>query len=401
MGWICLTTSIIFLFYVFRNFYDFVVNSYLEYFLYWLLPDFITQLMVIILSITFFIKSMKLKGRERMISIIVTLWCLVGLFVSLAWSFNAYFSYPISPMDLYYYRRLPGFLSTLLLLGTSIFLFVISFSMDNVKVLKKDLLIDTKIGSNTRKSILGESLTVNSLINSLNCIKCGSNVDLTSYKVTEKKITRFYGKYRLYATKYKVKSFEVPVCETCGALYNLWYSMHEKSSRVTFIGLLSISPCGVIFVIIFWSLLPWYINFTIVISFVLLLLKYRIYYTEKDSPFRNFKFKRRNRVFVRPDNFKKWISLQDWNLYNIKTKETGELHFSKIEKKFFNYLFENKGSAFSTSALIKRVIGGNFTKEYMNVISDLLKKMVKDEKINSDFQNGEYHYFYYSPNNLD
>lgn len=406
IGWICLSVSVLLLDRYTFHIGNYPAGSYFQYFLFYRLHDFITQLILMILSIIFFIKSLKLEGRDGPVAIAAAIWCLVGAFASLAWSFDAYFRYPISPSDVWASEWtlgwmpvwLPGLLSALVLLGTSIFFFVIRNYPKNkllsVKSLKKELLIDPKIDSATRQSFLAKSLDMTSLIHSLNCIKCGSNDNLTAYKVIEIKATRFYGKRRMFRTKYKLRSCILPVCESCSALYNIWYSMHKKPSRVSFLGLLSFCWVWILFFIIFWFSVSWEFWFAIVIFFSVMLLKYKIPYKQKYSPFRNVKFRWRYRLFVKPDNFKKWISHEKWVLYNSKTKESGDIQLSEIEKNFLNYLFENKGSAFSPRALLKRTIGENFTEEYLRVINDLLKKLEKNGMINSDFQNGEFHYFY-------
>ena len=43
---------------------------------------------------------------------------------------------------------------------------------------------------------------------------------------------------------------------------------------------------------------------------------------------------------------------------------------------------------------LKKILDENFNEEYVEVINNLLKKLTKDGLINSDFQNGEFHYFY-------
>jgi len=395
LGCICLISSIILLArYIFDHALYYHNETYLEYFFNWRLPDFLTQLYFVIFFITFFIKSIKLVNIKRRICISIVIWSAVGLFASLSWSFKTYFSFPVSPTELFLYSLTPGLLSTLLLLGTSIFLFVISyFAKDkllDVKSLKKELLIDSKIDSKTRKTILSEPLDLSSVMNSLNCIKCGSNVDLIVYKVMEKKITL----YSKSSTKYKIMSCNVPVCQSCGALYNLWYSIHNKKNRITLGAILSFSPCCLTLYLIFmWQLIAWYISLLGGIVISLIILKYKIYYNEKDSPFRNIKFKWGKKVYVKPDNFKKWTSFQDWELFNIQKNKTGDIPLSETEEKILNHLIEYQGCAFSPSALIKRVLGEKFTDKYLNAVRDLLKKMEKEEMIESDLHDGEFHYF--------
>ena len=382
------------------------VDSYFQYFLFYRSHDFITQLILLILSITFFIKSLNLAGRDGIIAVVVAIWCFVGAFASLALSFEYYFRYPIPPTLVWESELPPGWIpiwlpslsSVLILLGTSIFLFLIrNYSKNKLlsaKSIKKELIINPKIDSDTRKNILTKSLDMTSFITSLNCIKCGSKENLTAYEVIEIRAIRFYGRHRSFRTKYKLRSKILPVCESCSALYNLWYSMHKKPSRVSFLGLLSFCWVWILFFIIFWFSVSWEFWVAIAIFFSVVLLKYKIPYLQKDCPFRNVKFKWPKKVFVKPDNFKKWISHEDWVIYYYKTEESGDIQLTKIEKKFLDYLVENIGSAFSPRALIKRVIGENFNEEYVEVINNLLKKLTKDGLINSDFQNGEFHYFY-------
>ena len=97
-------------------------------------------------------------------------------------------------------------------------------------------------------------------------------------------------------------------------------------------------------------------------------------------------------MLVRPDNFKKWASLQDWVLYSLKTHESGKIQLTEIESILLNYLNEYKGSAFSPRALVKRAIGEKFTEEYVEIISKLLKKMTEKGIINYNYHDGKPHY---------
>ena len=87
------------------------------------------------------------------------------------------------------------------------------------------------------------------------------------------------------------------------------------------------------------------------------------------------------------------FSLQDWVSCTLKSKESGEAQLTEIEETFLNYLNENKGSAFSPRALIKRAIGENYTEEYAEKISNLLGLMTQKGIINSKFYDGKFHYF--------
>ena len=87
------------------------------------------------------------------------------------------------------------------------------------------------------------------------------------------------------------------------------------------------------------------------------------------------------------------FSRYNWVSCTLKSKESGEAQLTEIEETFLNYLNENKGSAFSPRALIKRAIGENYTEEYAEKISNLLGLMTQKGIINSKFYDGKFHYF--------
>ena len=140
---------------------------------------------------------------------------------------------------------------------------------------------------------------------------------------------------------------------------------------------------------IFFLLLP----LVGVIYFIISVRRRKRAFSDQNSPYNNFKFAMGNRVRVKPDNFKKWTSLQDWVSYSLKTRESGKPQLTEIETILLNYIKENKDSAFSPRALIKRAIGEDFTEEYVDVISKLLKKMTEKGIINSNYRDGKHHYF--------
>ena len=424
LNYVALICLVLFIFLLYKHsFFIFPWNqgqyrSYFEYFLNYRLPDFTTQMTLIILSITFFVKSLKRTDRAR-ITIIASVWCFVGAFVSLAWSFGAYFQYPIPHpigINVFYVRYiLPGLLSLLVLLGTSIF-FIVTRNYTEKKILrpkfvKKASLVDSKIDSDTRKNILEKISTSNlkDLINSLTCVKCSSIAKLSFYTIIEKSSSRDAKR----DTSYKPNSFEIPVCDSCRGFYDSWYSIHRKINNhflrtiFKFIFILFFFPT--IFLFIFLLFLPsirviYYIFGIFLYLFFLLLplvgviilivsiVKRTLSFSNQNSPYKNVKLKWGNKVLVRPDNFKKWASLQDWVLYSLKTHESGKIQLSEIESILLNYLNEHKGSAFSPRALVKRAIGENFTEEYVEIISKLLKKMTEKEIINYNYHDGKPHY---------
>jgi len=79
-------------------------------------------------------------------------------------------------------------------------------------------------------------------------------------------------------------------------------------------------------------------------------------------------------------------------IYSLKVKESGKQPLSEIEALLLNYLNENIGSAFSPTALIKRAIGENFTEEYAEMISNLLKNMTQKGIISSNYKDGQPYY---------
>jgi len=402
-------------------------RSYFEYFLNYRLPDFTNQLTLIIMSITFFVKSRNLADRAR-ITIVTSVWCFIGAFASLAWSFEVYFRYPIpssmTPLDRWNMYRIPGVLSSLILFGTSIFLFIARNYTEKKtlrpKFVKKVRLVDLKIDSDTRKNIMEKVSTSNlkDLINSLTCLKCGSIAILSFYTVREKTSSRdtnynfnsfdilvfdssrrvhddwyFINKKPKRDTNYNFNSFDIPVCDSCRRLYDDWYSIYKKPNshvlRTIFNIFFVLLFLPMIFFNIFFMLLP----LVGVIYFIVSIGRRRLAFSAQNSPYNNVKFTMGYKVRVRPDNFKKWTSLQDWVLYNLMTEESRKPQLSETEITLLNYLNEYKGSAFSPRALVKRAIGENFTEEYVDVINKLLKKMDEKGIINSNYNDGKPYYF--------
>ena len=148
-----------------------------------------------------------------------------------------------------------------------------------------------------------------------------------------------------------------------------------------------------IFLITFLGIFFLFLPLVGVIYFIVSIVKKRLAFSDQNSPYNNVKFKWGNRVSVRPDNFKKWTSYYNWVLYSLKVKESGKPQLTEIEMILLNYINENKGSAFSPRALVKRAIGENFTEEYVDVINKLLKKMAEKGIINLNFHDGKPHYF--------
>jgi hypothetical protein len=201
------------------------------------------------------------------------------------------------------------------------------------------------------------------------------------------------GKHKQYRDKFRNRCCTVPVCDPCRALYEQWYSKHKKTARFTLRALWGYFSIAIFLTILFS---PTPLVFLFLLCDIIIIgdvVKSKLDYNEYGSPFRNIKFRWRDKVLVRPDNVKRWISLQDWVSYTLKTKESGKACLTEIEETFLNYLNENKGSAFSPRALIKRVIGENYTEEYAEKISNLLGLMTQKGIINSHFYDGKFHYF--------
>ena len=208
---------------------------------------------------------------------------------------------------------------------------------------------------------------------------------MTFYTISEKLLI----KNKKYSDKFRTRQCTVPVCDPCKGLYELWYSIHKKTARFTLRAL-----WGLFWVVTISTFLTFFtpLVFLFLLFDIILIggvVKSKLDYNEHGSPFRNIKFRWRDKVLVRPDNFKRWVSLQDWVSCTLKSKESEE----EIEETFLNYLNENKGSAFSPHALIKRAIGENYTEEYAEKISNLLGLMTQKGIINSKFYDGKFHYF--------
>ena len=393
---ICLALFLILLFgySFFIDSYPEPSNTYFEYFLNYRLPDFITQLTLMILSVIYFIKSRNLAGRARII-ITTSVWCFVWALASLAWSFLAYIQYPFNNEIFWIRYVLPGLLSSLVLFGTSIFFFITrNYPEEKLlrpKFVKKASLINPKIDSETRKNMLENVSTSNlkDLIHSLTCVKCGSTAKLSFYPVINKSSSRKAER----DPNYTFNIFDAPVCDPCRGLYDSWYFIQRKSNRHTLRTIFNI-----IFILLFLPMIYFTIFFLFlplvgVIILIVSIVKRTQSFSNQNSPYKNVKLKWGNIVRVRPDNFKKWTSLQDWVLYNLKAKESGELNLTEIEVTLLNYLNENKGSAFSPRALVKRAIGENFTEEYVEVINKLLKKMAQKGIIDTNYHDEKPHYF--------
>jgi hypothetical protein len=257
------------------------------------------------------------------------------------------------------------------------------------KFIKKVRIIDLKIDSDTRKNMLEKISTDNlkDLINSLTCLKCGSIAKLSFYTVIEKESSRDTKR----DTNYKFNSFDIPVCDSCRTLYDDWYSIYKKPNshvlRTLFNIMFILLFLPMMFLNIFFLLLP----LVGVIYFIVSIGRKKRAFSAQNSPYNNVKFT--YGVRVKPDNFKKWTSLQDWVLYNLMTEESGKPQLTETETTLLNYLNEYKVSAFSPRALAKRAIGENFTEEYVEVINNLLKKMAEKGIINLNFHDGKPHYF--------
>ena len=380
------------------------MGNYSEYFFNYRLPDFITQLSLIILSIIYFVKYLRGTNRESIV-IYAFVWCIMGALASFFWSFTGYFQYPVPPLftNFFVIYKLTSLLSTMVLFGTSIFFLLASSYTEgkklSLKFVKKITLVDPKIDSDARKDLLGEISTANlkDNINSLTCVKCGSSAYLSFYTVIEKSHSR--DKKR--DTNYAGNSFDAPVCDPCSSLYDSWYSLHRKTKRhglraigiiisifVSFFGIVAVY----ILIYIIIAILPLLLLAGVIILIVLIIRRKKSFRAQ-NSPYKNIKIYYGNKVRVRPDNFKKWTSLQDWVLYSIKSKESGGRQLSEIETILLNYINENKGSAFSPKAVIKRALGENFNEEYVKEINSLLKKLNQEGLIDSNIHDGKTHYF--------
>jgi len=356
-----------------------------------------------ILAVIYFIKALNLTGRARII-ITTSVWCFVWASASYAWSFLAYTQYPFDYISHYYWRRhiLPGLLSTLVLFGTSIFFFITrNYPEEKIlstKSVKKAMLVDPRISSDTQKDFLGEIFTANlkDNINSLTCVKCGSIAKLSFYTVIGKSGSR--DEERESYTK--LKSLDAPVCASCSALYDSWHFNRRKTDRHSLrtigiiISFLLFAPLMIvaIFLFIIIVILP-FLLLAGVIILIVSIVKRKKSSKYQNSPYRNIRFGIGNKVLVKPDNFKKWTSLQDWALYSLKIKELGQPQISEIETILLNFLDENKGVAFSPNAIIKRAIGENFTEKYAKEINNLLEKMTRKGLIDSNLHDGKTHYF--------
>lgn len=393
----------IYLFYNIFNFYPLGRDSYIGYFLSLRLPDFLTQLILISLSIIFFANYLNSVDKLR-VTIITSVWCFVGACASLTWSFIAYMQYPIPNLhhNVYFHRYiLPGLLSSLVLFGTSI-LFFISRNYTEKKILrinyvKKKMKIDSNTQINTMEKIYPSDLK--DLIKSLSCVKCGSITKLSFYHITKKLKSRSRKRENLYTSA----GFDAPVCDTCSGLYDSWYAIYRKtgSSPVRKIGIfiyfVGFGPLIiVIYIFIFISLFLLFIPIVALIVLIVVIVRRKQSFSDLNSPYNNVKIYSENWVKIRPDNFKKWASLQNWVLYNLNSNinlKLGEPQLTEIEIILLSHLNEHKGSAFSPSALIKRTLGENFTEEYVKEIHNILRKMDEKGLIHSDYHNGKIHYF--------
>ena len=356
-----------------------------------------------ILAVIYFIKSLNLADSVRT-NLTTSVWCFVWALASLAWSFLAYIQYPFDYGVHHYWVRhiLPGLLSTLALFGTSIFFFITrnypKEKMLSTKSVKKAKLIDPKISSDTRKDFLGEISAANlkDNINSLTCVKCGSIAKLSFYTVIEKSGSRDENR----ESYTKLKSFDAPVCDSCSGLYDSWYFIHRKTKShapraigcccffLLFVPLIIVA----IFFFIIIVILP-FLLLAGVIILIVSIVKRKKSPRYQNSPYRNIQIGIANKVRVRPDNFKKWTSIQDWALYSLKIRELGKPQMSEIESILLNFLNENKGVAFSPNAIIKRAVGENFTEKYAKEINNLLEKMTRKGLIDSNLHDGKTHYF--------
>jgi hypothetical protein len=143
----------------------------------------------------------------------------------------------------------------------------------------------------------------------LECLKCGSQSNLTLFKHTETVSTE----HRRY-TSYKTRSINIPFCQSCNSELTDWIARHSGTkSRSSYYDVVWLTLCGFGFGIGMSFTFP----IVSVIIFSLMTLAYIYIFSrrrlkkQESSPFRYIKF-RLNNTYVKPRGQGEWIKYDMW-----------------------------------------------------------------------------------------
>lgn len=218
----------------------------------------------------------------------------------------------------------------------------------------------------------------------LECLKCGSTSCLGFF--THQETIRKVHHYKMQSfVKYNQKFAKIPLCETCYEELTRWVNNNTKiltrSTELITSVIIAVGLIGGMINILRGGVLGSIFTilcFTIAGSTIYYVIKRDKLKSQDNSPFKYASF-RSKKVFVRPKGQGKWIKYDKWlsNL-NARIPTPDITSIAEIAPYIGNFFYDNRGKAWTTTAIFKRLNELNLPPQIVNSMTQVKLRAILD-----------------------